>query len=450
MTTMEAIRQSLPRTHDAARTVAVGLLLLLGLCASGCGRDDAASAREEGTVEVFVFEDTSTELHGLVLSDGRVVVPALYRYGFGFSEGLAAVAGGGSNAFIDLHGQIAIPFRLGDMGTKFSEGLVSIDFGDDIAFLDRTGKIVIGPMTLDYNHPFSEGFAVVEVRVEDDWDRYWYIDRNGRELMPDRFSRADSFKDGIARVRKEGKWGFINRQGEYVVPPKYAGADWFHEGLARVSQAGLWGYIDRAGREVVPLIYDNAYSWFSEGAACVYRYEKGWGFVDAAGREFIPCQFRYVSSFHDGLAPVLDMATDRWGFINKAGNIVIAPQFDRAFPFQQDRARVNFDGRRWTTHIGVVDGGKWGFIDKTGELVIPAVYDRVTDFSACGVARVWQGEEMFMIDINGQRLPDPGYTIEPNKDISAIVPASTFDYLPDDCPRLSPSPAEPMSMANGE
>ena len=47
---------------------------------------------------------------------------------------------------------------------------------------------------------------------------------------------------------------------DYIAP--------FSEGLARVRKGGKWGYINRKGKEVIPFLYDQAYP-FSEGLAMV-------------------------------------------------------------------------------------------------------------------------------------------------------------------------------------
>lgn len=61
----------------------------------------------------------------------------------------------------------------------------------------------------------------------------------------------------------------MNRSGEMVVPAKYDVACSFSEGLAAVKKNGKWGYIDRTGRIVIPAIYFNA-SPFRNGRANVY------------------------------------------------------------------------------------------------------------------------------------------------------------------------------------
>ena len=51
------------------------------------------------------------------------------------------------------------------------------------------------------------------------------------------------FRDGLARVSKNGKYGFIDETGQVVVPVEYNSATFFSEGLAWVQKNGKWGIL---------------------------------------------------------------------------------------------------------------------------------------------------------------------------------------------------------------
>ena len=57
------------------------------------------------------------------------------------------------------------------------------------------------------------------------------------------------FKEGLALVCQNGKYGFINTQGENVIPCKYELATDFSEGLAVVKLNGKYGYVDEEGND---------------------------------------------------------------------------------------------------------------------------------------------------------------------------------------------------------
>ena len=55
---------------------------------------------------------------------------------------------------------------------------------------------------------------------------------------------------------------------EVIINPQYEDADSFSQGLAAVKKDGKWGYIDMEGSTVIPFQFDYAFS-FSKGLAVV-------------------------------------------------------------------------------------------------------------------------------------------------------------------------------------
>ena len=63
------------------------------------------------------------------------------------------------------------------------------------------------------------------------------------------YSWIGNFSEGLARVKKDGKWGYMNKEGEEVIPCKYDSVLDFSEGLAIVKKDGKAFTIDRFGNE---------------------------------------------------------------------------------------------------------------------------------------------------------------------------------------------------------
>ena len=74
----------------------------------------------------------------------------------------------------------------------------------------------------------------------------------------DGYDDHDGFYEGLARVKKNGKWGAIDTTGKLVVPCEYDAFWFFSEGLAPVQKNGKLGYIDKTGKLVVPCEYDKS------------------------------------------------------------------------------------------------------------------------------------------------------------------------------------------------
>jgi hypothetical protein len=114
------------------------------------------------------------------------------------------------------------------------EGLApaSID-GKSFGFIDKTGKWTIQPTFHDVDH-FSENFAIIYFSTGSGVSRQYsshhrckytdlasnpgglveatrksYIDKAGRTAINRQFDEARRFKDGIAAVQINGKWGYL-------------------------------------------------------------------------------------------------------------------------------------------------------------------------------------------------------------------------------------------------
>ncbi len=86
-----------------------------------------------------------------------------------------------------------------------------------------------------------------------------------------RWDAACYMNEGLAAVKRDGRWGYVDSQGTMIVPPIYDGAFAFSQGRAAVHRGGLWGYIDPKGVEVVPLQFRDARVFNSNGVAEISR-----------------------------------------------------------------------------------------------------------------------------------------------------------------------------------
>ncbi len=124
---------------------------------------------------------------------------------------------------------------------------------------------------------------------------------------------AGPFRQGLARVAKDGRWGHINRDGEFVVAPQFDMAYEFSEGLAVVQRDKRHGYVNRSGALVVDTKFLSADA-FSEGLASVNVGTGGAhksiaeacevGFIDPAGEFVLSPRYFSAGRFHKGFCLV--------------------------------------------------------------------------------------------------------------------------------------------------
>jgi hypothetical protein len=61
----------------------------------------------------------------------------------------------------------------------------------------------------------------------------------------------EDFMDGLARGRKNGKFGYFNEKMEWAIQPQFDGARDFKNGYGSVKQNNLWGVVDSKGDWII-------------------------------------------------------------------------------------------------------------------------------------------------------------------------------------------------------
>lgn len=331
-------------------------------------------------------------------------------------EGLAAVLKNGKEGFVNTKGEVVIPF-IYEWVRGFSEGLAAVcNDSHHWGFINTRGEVVI-PLIYDWVQSFSEGLAAVSKNGKDG-----FINTSGDVVVPMIYDSARSFSDGLAAVQKDEKWGFVDTAGHLVFPCNYNNygtdyiigedhdfdtsdeelymwdGDWtggrdeapyiaedgvynyissFHEGMALFVKEIVSNYnsriekkfIDKSGKTVFTLNgYNNAGN-FNEGLARVSKkFAKGHriGYIDQSGKEIIPCVYDFAGDFHDGLARVgkRTNGNNKFGFIDRTGNEVIPCIYDGVSSFHNGQALVKTNlssANEWCY--------EWKYIDGTGKTI---------------------------------------------------------------------------------
>lgn len=79
-------------------------------------------------------------------------------------------------------------------------------------------------------------------------------------MITPQYEDADSFNEGLAAVKKDGKWGYIDETGKTVIPFEYDYAFPFSEGLAVVAKRGT-SLLDEKYTEH-NMFHDDEYYWY--------------------------------------------------------------------------------------------------------------------------------------------------------------------------------------------
>ncbi|MBV9217612.1 MAG: WG repeat-containing protein [Acidobacteria bacterium] len=166
---------------------------------------------------------------GFIDKSGRTVIPFDYEAGSWFSQGLVAVKKGGKFGYIDKTGKVIIPFQY-YLADRFGKnGVAIVALGDsyggtpNTTIIDKTGKELTQKR---YNAIYSIGADDdrLEVVLYDEHFHGWhgFIDSHGNEVIPARYDSVEYFKNGKAKVKKDGREFYIDRDGNETTAPSDA------------------------------------------------------------------------------------------------------------------------------------------------------------------------------------------------------------------------------------
>lgn len=269
-------------------------------------------------------------------------------------------------------------------------------------------------------------------------------------VISPQFEEAYSFREGLARIKIDEKYGFINKAGVVVISPYYDDATAFSEGRAAVKTGRKWQFIDKKGNNITEPLFSDAAA-FQDGLALVCKDNNNCGYMDLEGNISFPKRNKHFSlfSFSEGLAKI---ETDRmfgyidhsfntvikinyeeadnfseglaavkkkgkWGYIDKYGKMAIEPRFEAAAVYSEGLAAVTINGKR-------------GFIDKNGHIVIEPQFEAVSRFGD-GVALVKVDGKIGVIDKKGNSIVTPQFEkgFVPSENLIPVMSDGLYGYI---------------------
>lgn len=219
------------------------------------------------------------------LSDGAIVVPAMYDKASPFDGKRARVMWKNKYGFLDLLGNIVIDLIWDDCYGSFRKGLCLVKKAFLWGYIDEEGSIIIKP-----RFELAEQFEEIKddiylARVKKD-GKYGYIDEQGNFVISPRFEMAENFtlikkELPIALVKKDGKYGYIDNMDNYIFEPSFEDAKAFWgKAFAPVMVRGVWGFINIHGEFVVPFQFEQVGNTFFNDQFYTVRKDNQWGIMD--------------------------------------------------------------------------------------------------------------------------------------------------------------------------
>jgi hypothetical protein len=163
-----------------------------------------------------------------------------------FHDGRLRFKEGFNWGYKDASGAWAIPAKYND-AQDFENGVALVQEGDKWIAIDVRGKTIPQDRKkLRVIGKYSEGLALAADNGLMGW-----VDEHEKLAFPLRkYQKASSFSNGLAVFELDDLYGYLDRSGNLAIPNKYSGAEDFDHGLARVSIGFRLAYIDTQGHVV--------------------------------------------------------------------------------------------------------------------------------------------------------------------------------------------------------
>ena len=387
--------------------------------------------------------------------------------------------------YINVHGKMIIP-AIYRSGGEFSEGLAPVRENGLYGYINTKGSYVIQPQ-YDYALPFEKGLAIVYKN-----DRPAFIKPDGSIPFQVNYSEVEPFKNGLSKVKTaSGKLGFINLNGQLVVDTAFSMISDFTNGLAIVhgtehnteingKRKYEVGVLNNSGRLVVPYgnygdigDYKNGYAKVSvssatESGEAVYKT----GFIDAKGEVIFTWDKRNSNlsgEFSDGLIPVTfyyhlpgedstvwNSSQSYIGYVDLKGSIVFSDtKLRNGTDFSEGRAFVGKYGENFIlidqkgNRVGtesfqlISDNGfkngyavvrkdyHYGIINRDGKFMVQPVYDEIIEPLLPGNNFIFQKDDLFgMAGIDGKQKVKPVFeSYDQNGFVNGLWKGYAKDHL---------------------
>lgn len=190
-------------------------------------------------------------------------------------------------------------------------------------------------------------------------DLFGYMDEEGNLMINYAYEEANDFHEGLASVKRNGKYGVIIANGNKVVDFTYEFISDFNNGQAICRNKGEYGIIDRKGLEIVPCMYEDLQLIF--GNYYCFKSNGAFGVLNDRGELVLKPEYSELNAISDNIAEIV--TNQGQGLLNNNLEIVLPPNYEEIIPFQQG--------------FIVKKGGKYGIVDFVGKIVIPFQYDGI-------------------------------------------------------------------------
>ncbi len=314
--------------------------------------------RNGRTVMDLVFDDIGDliggrrfaqfdELYGYYDENGFNIIQHGFTDAYDFENGMAKVLFQEKPAYIDLNGTYIIQPYFDDI-KPFNDSLFVYEENGLFGLTDKTCKKITEPQ---YNYI---GVSINGLAVASHEDRVVYINGEGKividksfEVFPN-YIQQGTFKDSIAVVYQEGKYGRIQPDGMLLNKFKYDNIG-NGKGVFTGMKEEFWGLFGKNDKTILSAEYDELF--FVNDELLIARRNDTTGMILKTGKAVIPFLFADIEKLTDSLYLVKQNGLSG---VYKRGEMLFPVEYDEVTFFSRDVIRLIND--RGLVYLSIIDG----------------------------------------------------------------------------------------------
>lgn len=121
----------------------------------------------------------------------------------------------------------------------------------------------------------------------------YFVDQTGKRIS-DYYEKVEVFKEELAPVKNNGKWGFLDQEMEMAIPLQFQEVSNFKDGLAYVKKADQYYLINSHGKDI-----GEKYDWLGyHGHYYIMKKGSKFGLLDTSGKVIEAPKFDKITAFH--------------------------------------------------------------------------------------------------------------------------------------------------------
>ena len=262
----------------------------------------------------------------------------------------------------------------------YSPNLCLVDNADRFGFINRSGREVIPSIYLVHTLTPNKSGHIQVYKFE---SGFWgVIDTQNNTIIPFKYTNIENIGEYFA-VYSNNKIKLINSKQEVILKGDYERIKYLGKNLYAVLQDKKWLVINGKEEVLKELSYPYVLHNVGNGLTVVADKNNTHGLIDSLGKEIMPLKYTQIFSFSDGLSKV--EFTDRrtkdqlYGFINPTGKEIIKAKYKNL--------GSKFGEGLVPVYVEYKGSYSWGYMDRNEKMVIAPWFSTAEIFSD-GLARV--------------------------------------------------------------